>query len=199
MRLVVDLARRDPQLALVAADGGVAAERPLRRVAEDERGWDVFGAMAEMLTAAGLTTSDLEAFLATTGPGPLSGTRYGLAIVRALHTATGRPVAGLPSFFGLADPGNPAPQRLRYPLDRGLVAAGTVTVRADGWQLADVELVSGDHDLPAAAFDVRVLACAAAAAVPGPAEGLKPIYLREPDTRPQTDGLGRPLAQGATS
>ncbi len=197
MRLLLDLARRDPELALVAPTGAVAVHRPLQRVAEDARGWDLFRALAEILAGAGLSPAELEAFVATTGPGPLSGTRYGLAVVRALHTATGRPVIGLPSFFGLADPNLDTPQHIRYPLDRGLVATATVTVRSGGWQLADVALLAGTHELPSPAFSVAVLARAAMAAVPGAADTLSPIYLREPDTRPQTDGLGRPLPTGA--
>jgi tRNA A37 threonylcarbamoyladenosine modification protein TsaB len=196
MRLLVDLARRDPELALVTATGDLAAHRPLRRVVEDARGWDMFRALAEMLAAADLTPADLEALVATTGPGPLSGTRYGLAIVRALHTATGRPVIGLPSFFGLADPNLAAPQPIRYPLDRGLVATAVVTVRPDGWQLAEVALLAGTHELPPPAFAAVALARAAAAATPGAPDTLAPIYLREPDTRPQMDGLGRPLSAG---
>lgn len=197
MRLLLDLARRDPELALVTSAGAVAAYRPLRRVAEDTRGWDLFRALAETLSTAGLVPADLEALLATTGPGPLSGTRYGLAVVRALHTATGRPVIGLPSFFGLADPTREGPQTIRFPLDRGLVATAVVTVRPDGWQLADVALVAGAHELPPPVFSASAFARAAAAAVPGTANTLTPLYLREPDTRPQTDGLGRPLAAGA--
>ena len=196
MRLLVDLARRDPELALVTATGDLAAHRPLRRVVEDARGWDMFRALAELLAAADLTPAELEALVATTGPGPLSGTRYGLAVVRALHTATGRPVIGLPSYFGLADPNLAAPQPVRYPLDRGLVATAVVTVRSGGWQLADVALTEGAHEMPPPAFSAAVFSRAAAAATPGAPDTLAPIYLREPDTRPQTDGLGRPLPAG---
>jgi tRNA threonylcarbamoyladenosine biosynthesis protein TsaB len=47
---------------------------------------------------AGLTLQDIDLFAVTTGPGTFTGLRVGLATVRALSQATGKPAVGIGTF-----------------------------------------------------------------------------------------------------
>lgn len=199
LRLFLDTARRIPLVALFGPEGRVLDERTPPRVDEDRRGWALFMTLEAMLCEAGTSPAELEAVVVTLGPGPLSGTRVGLAVARALAAATGRPTIGLPSFVGLADPARAGRQTVRFPLDRGLIATADVVVDPAGWRVEDIRLLREAHELPAAEFSTAAFAAASAAASPTAADALRPIYLREPDTRPQTDGLGRPLAAGGAA
>lgn len=199
VRLFLDTARRVPLVALFEPAGQMLDERRPPRVDEDRRGWALFTTLEAMLADAGTRPSELEAVVVTLGPGPLSGTRVGLAVARALSFATGRPAIGLPSFVGLADPARSGRQAVHFPLDRNLIAAADVIVGPAGWRVDNVRLLREAHELPAAEFSTAAFAAASALASPTAADALRPIYLREPDTRPQTDGLGRPLAPGGAA
>ena len=65
----------------------------------------------ELLDAASLNIRDIERFAATCGPGTFTGIRIGLAFVRGLSLATGRPALGVPTLEAIArsvgdNPGN---------------------------------------------------------------------------------------------
>ena len=64
-------------------------------------GW-LLGAVDHLLQAAGLTVADLAGFGVTVGPGSFTGLRVGLATVKGLALATGKPVAGVSTLQTLA-------------------------------------------------------------------------------------------------
>ena len=61
------------------------------------------GALIELAAGASLTLRDIEVFAVVTGPGSFTGLRIGLAAVQGAALATGRRVAGVPTFEALAE------------------------------------------------------------------------------------------------
>lgn len=59
-------------------------------------------AVDQLLGEAGLTAADLDGFGVTLGPGSFTGLRVGLATVKGLALATGKPVAGVSTLQTLA-------------------------------------------------------------------------------------------------
>ena len=82
-----------------------AGERLLGELFLDVRrphgGW-LLGAVEQLLAAAGMTVADLDGFGVTIGPGAFTGLRVGLATVKGLAQATGKPVAGVSTLQTLA-------------------------------------------------------------------------------------------------
>jgi len=64
-------------------------------------GW-LLAAIEQLLGAAGVTIRDLDGFGVTTGPGSFTGLRVGLATVKGLALATGKPIAGVSTLQTLA-------------------------------------------------------------------------------------------------
>jgi tRNA threonylcarbamoyladenosine biosynthesis protein TsaB len=62
----------------------------------------LLGAIEQLLTAAGITAKDLDGFGVTLGPGSFTGLRVGLATVKGLALAAGKPVAGVSTLQTLA-------------------------------------------------------------------------------------------------
>ena len=58
--------------------------------------------ISNLLAAAGLTPDGLDALAVTLGPGSFTGVRVGIATVKGLSLATGRPVVGISSLAMLA-------------------------------------------------------------------------------------------------
>lgn len=59
-------------------------------------------AISKLLAAAGLTPDDLDAFATSLGPGSFTGVRLGIALVKGLALATGKPALGFSSLAMLA-------------------------------------------------------------------------------------------------
>lgn len=59
-------------------------------------------AIDRLLAAAGMTVADLDGFGVTVGPGSFTGLRVGLATVKGLALATGKPLAGVSTLQTLA-------------------------------------------------------------------------------------------------
>jgi tRNA threonylcarbamoyladenosine biosynthesis protein TsaB len=59
-------------------------------------------AISKLLAAAGLTPDGLDAFAVSLGPGSFTGVRVGIATVKGLAIATGKPVVGFSSLAMLA-------------------------------------------------------------------------------------------------
>ncbi|NJC86963.1 MAG: tRNA (adenosine(37)-N6)-threonylcarbamoyltransferase complex dimerization subunit type 1 TsaB [Desulfuromonas sp.] len=62
----------------------------------------LLGAVDRLLGAAGMTVNDLDGFGVTIGPGSFTGLRVGLATIKGLALATGKPVAGVSTLQTLA-------------------------------------------------------------------------------------------------
>lgn len=62
----------------------------------------LLGIVDQLLGRAGMTANDLDGFGVTIGPGSFTGLRVGLATVKGLALATGRPVAGVSTLRTLA-------------------------------------------------------------------------------------------------
>ncbi len=58
--------------------------------------------ISQLLSAAGLTPDSLDAFAVSLGPGSFTGVRVGIATVKGLALATGKPVVGFSSLAMLA-------------------------------------------------------------------------------------------------
>jgi tRNA threonylcarbamoyladenosine biosynthesis protein TsaB len=62
----------------------------------------LLGAIDRLLAAAGLPVDNLDGFGVTVGPGSFTGLRVGLATVKGLALATGKPLAGVSTLQALA-------------------------------------------------------------------------------------------------
>jgi tRNA threonylcarbamoyladenosine biosynthesis protein TsaB len=62
----------------------------------------LLAAIEQLLGAAGMTIRDLDGFGVSTGPGSFTGLRVGLATVKGLAMATGKPIAGVSTLQTLA-------------------------------------------------------------------------------------------------
>lgn len=78
---------------LLAEESGVAGPSSAARLAP---------ALAGLFAVAGLAPADMDAFAVTSGPGAFTGLRVGIALVKGLAMATGKPVIPLPSLGLLA-------------------------------------------------------------------------------------------------
>jgi tRNA threonylcarbamoyladenosine biosynthesis protein TsaB len=184
-----------------SSGGSVTANQVLtdRRHAEE-----LTPLLALTLSQAGVGIDAVEVFVVDVGPGRFTGLRVGLATVRALALATGRPVIGLTSLEILAgaEPDRPlvavvdarrgevfqqlfggpcgpsGPAVVGLPAELAPPAVGMVVVGDGGdryQELYGPGLRAGRS--PSAA--VMVAMSAGRAAVAGPE--VEPVYLRDPD------------------
>ena len=93
--LAIDTSGTNALVALGAADGTLLAER--RWAAGYRHGEELLARIDEMLSAAGVATSDLGAIVVGTGPGAFTGLRVGLATAKALARGLDLPIAGVPT------------------------------------------------------------------------------------------------------
>jgi tRNA threonylcarbamoyladenosine biosynthesis protein TsaB len=170
-------------------DGEVLGERVSRAVTLLE---DVDA----LLRQAGARAGQIDAIAVGTGPGSFTSTRIGLAYARGLSLALDRPVSGVSTLDALAAgapealpvidarrgevfvPGPAAVAPARLELTPGTVCVGDGACRyrevleAMG---ADVPPDTSDAHLPRARFHARL------ARDFGPADAVRPVYVREPD------------------
>jgi tRNA threonylcarbamoyladenosine biosynthesis protein TsaB len=119
----------------------------------------------EVLRASGLRPDGLDAIACGAGPGSFTGLRVGLAVVKGLVLATGKPLLLVSSLQALAldiarAAAPPAPRFVVPCIDAGkgevyavacaLDAAGFVAPGGEPWRLTPEALVAGLADLPAA-------------------------------------------------
>ena len=119
----------------------------------------------EVLRASGLRPDGLDAIACGAGPGSFTGLRVGLAVVKGLALATGKPLLLVSSLQALATDiaRAAAPSALRFVvpcIDAGkgevyavacaLDAAGVVAPGGEPWRLTPEALVARLADLPAA-------------------------------------------------
>jgi tRNA threonylcarbamoyl adenosine modification protein YeaZ len=156
----------------------------------------VLAAADDLVRAAGLSASDLDALVVGTGPGSFTSIRIGLATARGLALSLGIPAAGVSTLQAFAG-GMPV-----IDARRGEVfVEGPAVVRPEELEVAGLRLV-GDG-----AVRYRRLFEEAGAAVPpdddpahvpsavllagragsfGPAGELEPLYVRDPDAVPSS-------------
>jgi tRNA threonylcarbamoyladenosine biosynthesis protein TsaB len=98
MFLGVDCSSVTAELALVTADGREFTARE-----DTPRQADViFPLLEKLLQDAGITTQDLTAIGAITGPGSFTGIRVGLSLAQGLADGLGIPVYGFDAFTALS-------------------------------------------------------------------------------------------------
>lgn len=93
--LAVDTSTRDLSLALAEGEG-VRAELGISEAAQHSR--TLFGHIDYLLGASGVVAADIDLFAAIDGPGSFTGLRVGIAAIKGLAGATGRPAIGVSAF-----------------------------------------------------------------------------------------------------
>lgn len=171
----------------------------------------------EVMWLSGLSFSDLQRIAVTAGPGTFTGVRIGLAMGRGLGLALGIPVIGIASLAAIAanadapvlvaaDARNGDVYAALYDRDGrelsapALVAASLACagvpegIQIIGTAAEQVIAASGRGDLMRSrAGDLPVAANFArrAALLPDTGNMPPPVYLRQPDAKPQAMGLRR--------
>lgn len=107
MILAIDTTHEFGSIALLG-EGELIDEMPVH--AEDGFGQILYGHLARMLDRHGHCVQDVECFAAASGPGSFTGVRVGLACVKGLAEAVGKPVAPVSNLQALAAFGT-APRR----------------------------------------------------------------------------------------
>jgi tRNA threonylcarbamoyladenosine biosynthesis protein TsaB len=103
--LAVDTTNESGSLALLR-DCEVVEEMPLH--APKGFAQVLYGHLAELLEHHGLKPGDIDCFAAATGPGSFTGVRVGLACVKGLAEAVGRPAVGISNLRAIASFGTAA-------------------------------------------------------------------------------------------
>lgn len=106
----------------------------------------VLPALESLLALAGLTINHVELFACTTGPGSFTGVRIGIATVKGLALATGKPIMGISTLEALAMNLSRS-QRLICPLldaRKNQVYAGLYRIGEDGFPVSVVADYLGD-------------------------------------------------------
>ena len=81
----------------------------------------LFGRLAELLARHALTTADLDCFAAASGPGSFTGVRIGLAAIKGLAEATGKPAVSVSNLAAMATFGSTALRAVVLDARRGEV------------------------------------------------------------------------------
>jgi len=97
--LAIDTTREYGSIALLA-DGEILEEVLLR--AEDGFGHVIYGHLATLLDRHGCHVDDIDCFAAAAGPGSFTGVRVGLACVKGLADATGKPMVAVSNLQAMA-------------------------------------------------------------------------------------------------
>ncbi|MBV9303699.1 MAG: tRNA (adenosine(37)-N6)-threonylcarbamoyltransferase complex dimerization subunit type 1 TsaB [Acidobacteriaceae bacterium] len=103
MVLAVDTTSEIASLAL-HRDGKALAERELHST--EGFAHLIFPAIEQLLKSSGVALNEIDCFAAASGPGSFTGVRVGLAAVKGLAEATGKPAAGISNLRALSSFGN---------------------------------------------------------------------------------------------
>jgi tRNA threonylcarbamoyladenosine biosynthesis protein TsaB len=130
LTLALDTATAARSVALVVGRR-VLAERT--RTSREVGASTVLLDVDETLREAGARLEDVELFAAATGPGSFTGIRAGLATLKALAAATGKPAVGVPTLEALAHSARPAEHLYALlPAGRGELFAQLFSAPAEG-------------------------------------------------------------------
>jgi len=181
----------DLATSALVADGVTLGERVTRPQA-------LLADVDALLAAAGVAPSDLTGLVVGTGPGSFTGTRIGLAVARGLALSLSLPVAGVstldalaaaaPDAFPVVDARRgevfvPGPRAVRP--EELVVPTGSICVGDGARRYRDLLAAHGavippdDSDLHVPRASLH----AALASAFGPADGIEPVYVREPDAK----------------
>jgi len=181
----------DLATSALVADGVTLGERVTRPQA-------LLADVDALLAAAGVAPSDLTGLVVGTGPGSFTGTRIGLAVARGLALSLALPVAGVstldalaaaaPDAFPVVDARRgevfvPGPRAVRP--EELVVPTGSICVGDGARRYRDLLAAHGavippdDSDLHVPRASLH----AALASAFGPADGIEPVYVREPDAK----------------
>jgi tRNA threonylcarbamoyladenosine biosynthesis protein TsaB len=116
--LAVDTTHEFGSLAL--SRGGEVLEEILLHSPEGF-GKILFGRLGELLTRQGCTVAEVDGFAAASGPGSFTGVRIGLACIKGLAEATGRPAMGVSNLAAVATFGSAALRAVVLDARRGEV------------------------------------------------------------------------------
>lgn len=172
-----------------------------------------------VMTKAGSRFSDLDRIAVTVGPGSFTGIRVGLATARGLALAAAKPLVGVLTLDAMAHAAPATDRPLLVVLDARRGETYARAYAADGEPLGEPQVLtlaaaaavatqlgadlygSAAGLIVAAAPDARLkslgqpaypeiaaVAALGARATPG-AVPPKPLYLRAPDAKPQTNGI----------
>ena len=108
--LALDTTREHGSIALVR---GVETVEELALHAPDGFAQSIYGHLEAMLRRHGIELREIDIFAAASGPGSFTGVRVGLACVKGLAEALGKPAAGVSNLRAIASLGT---ARLRAPV-----------------------------------------------------------------------------------
>jgi tRNA threonylcarbamoyladenosine biosynthesis protein TsaB len=97
--LAADTATRSCSVA-VTNQGSLLAE--LTTVSDQTHSRHLLKMISSVIETAGLTTSELDGFAVTVGPGSFTGLRIGISSIKGLAVATNKPAVGISSLEALA-------------------------------------------------------------------------------------------------
>ena len=160
----------------------------------DGFGHILFGEIDGLLRRNGLRVGEVECFAAASGPGSFTGVRIGLACVKGLAHATGKPVVGVSNLQALAVFGSGPLRAVWIDARRGEIYGAVydarlgvvcpeVVTKFDAWRAslpAGVEMIAGEGRILAGAV-ARIAAQRLAAGETGDAAGLDANYVRRSD------------------
>ena len=116
--LAVDTTHEFGSLALLR--GGMVREETLLYSPEGF-GQILFGRIAEMLARHAVEAGEIECFAAASGPGSFTGVRIGLAAIKGLAEANGKPAVGVSNLAAMAAFGSAARRAVVIDARRGEV------------------------------------------------------------------------------
>lgn len=97
--LGIETATKTGSVAIVSDNGVVASYTLNLDTTHSER---LMATIDRVLADTGLTVSRMDAFAVSVGPGSFTGLRIGIATVKGLVLATGKPIAAVPTLLALA-------------------------------------------------------------------------------------------------
>ncbi len=155
----------------------------------------LYGHLGALLERHAVKPIDIDCFAAASGPGSFTGVRVGLACIKGLAEAAGKPAAGVSNLHALASLGRGP---LRAPVidarrgeiygavydDRGVLVMPEIVARLDEWRLTlppGAEIVELSGAMPLAGAIARIALAQFLRGEAGDPAALDANYVRRPD------------------